>query len=227
MSNTGAKLLSNVDNKLENILMSKILILGDAGVGKTSILNRYCENEYSRLYNATIGVDIKIRIEEIDGKNVKLVMYDTSGQQRFERLIDIYYDDIKYFIVVFDLTDDLSFSEVSSILQKIYGKSKKPYIILVGNKDDLKTKRVIDQQTIGTLIDNNKISKYFEISARTGSGINELFKHMADKLIVDDSSNVKSVRFMINNDIKKPTDDVMNDNIIYRYLFRFFNCFNR
>ena len=90
----------------------KVLIIGNSGVGKSCLLLRFAENMFSDNYISTIGVDFKIRKMELDGKSVKLQIWDTAGQDRFRTIIKSYYRGSNGIIVVYDITDRETFEQV-------------------------------------------------------------------------------------------------------------------
>ena len=90
----------------------KLLIIGDSGVGKSSLLVRFADNTFSGNYITTIGVDFKIRTIEINGERVKLQIWDTAGQERFRTITSTYYRGTHGVIVVYDVTSGDSFANV-------------------------------------------------------------------------------------------------------------------
>ena len=90
----------------------KLLIIGDSGVGKSCLLLRFAEGTYTDSYISTIGVDFKIHTVNLDGKVVKLQIWDTAGQERFRTITSSYYRGAHGIIVVYDVTDQETFSEL-------------------------------------------------------------------------------------------------------------------
>lgn len=120
----------------------KILIIGDSGVGKTSILNRYASDMFNESFISTIGVDFKIKTMNIDGNNIKMQIWDTAGQERFRTITSSYYRGAHGIIVVFDVSDRESFLDVDIWMREIdnFCVNKKIQKILIGNKIDLERK---------------------------------------------------------------------------------------
>ncbi|KAJ7074246.1 GTP-binding protein ypt1 [Mycena amicta] len=123
----------------------KLLLIGDSGVGKSCLLLRFADDTYTESYISTIGVDFKIRTIELEGKTVKLQIWDTAGQERFRTITSSYYRGAHGIIVVYDVTDNDTFTNVKQWLQEIdryasEGVNK----LLVGNKSDLTGKKVVE-----------------------------------------------------------------------------------
>ncbi|XP_016114404.1 ras-related protein Rab-35-like [Sinocyclocheilus grahami] len=97
----------------------KLLIIGDSGVGKSSLLLRFADNTFSGSYITTIGVDFKIRTVEINGEKVKLQIWDTAGQERFRTITSTYYRGTHGVIVVYDVSSAESFVNVKRWLHEI------------------------------------------------------------------------------------------------------------
>ena len=103
----------------EKPLLLKLLLIGDSGVGKTNILTRFAENKFAENYITTIGVDFKVKTVEIDGRPVKLQIWDTAGQERFRTITTTYYRGTHGVMVVYDVTNGASFSNVKLWLSEL------------------------------------------------------------------------------------------------------------
>ena len=140
--------------------MFKLILVGDSGVGKTSLLLRFTDDTFTESKNPTIGVDFKIRYVDLDGKSIKVVVWDTSGKERSTTLPSPYYRGAHAIIVVYDVTNAESFDNVKHWLNEIdkYATIRSNNL-LVGNKLDLATERAIDYNTAKAFVtDVNDIS---------------------------------------------------------------------
>jgi len=160
----------------------KVLLIGDSGVGKSSLLLRYSENNFSDAYISTIGVDFKIKTLHLDDKAVKLQIWDTAGQERFRTITASYYRGAQGIIVVYDVTNQASFDNIRKWLEEIsrYAGSNVTRL-LVGNKADLVEKRVVGAQMAEDLSRHLGIS-YVETSARSSANVEEAFHLLAQEI---------------------------------------------
>ncbi|KDN50399.1 putative SEC4-like Rab/GTPase [Tilletiaria anomala UBC 951] len=157
----------------------KLLLIGDSGVGKSCLLLRFCDDQWTPSFITTIGIDFKIRTIELDGKRIKLQIWDTAGQERFRTITTAYYRGAMGILLTFDVTDERSFSNIrtwhSNIEQHASeGVSK----ILVGNKCDWDEKRVITEAQAQELASELGI-KYIETSAKANTNVEEAFFSLA------------------------------------------------
>ncbi len=95
---------------MEDVPKFKIIFLGDQGVGKSAILNRFSHDKFEPNYQATIGLDFHTKNVTIDNVNVRLLLYDTAGQEKFKSLIPIYIRDANIVIIVYDITGIIIFN---------------------------------------------------------------------------------------------------------------------
>ena len=160
----------------------KLLLIGDSGVGKSCLLLRFADDTYTESYISTIGVDFKIRTVELDGKVVKLQIWDTAGQERFRTITSSYYRGAHGIIVVYDVTDQESFDNVKQWLSEIdrYA-SESVNKLLVGNKADLESQKVVDTATAKAFADEAGIP-FLETSAKSATNVEQAFMAMAAEI---------------------------------------------
>lgn len=160
----------------------KLLLIGDSGVGKSCLLLRFADDTYTESYISTIGVDFKIRTIELDGKTIKLQIWDTAGQERFRTITSSYYRGAHGIIVVYDVTDQESYENVRNWLQEIERYANENVNkLLVGNKCDLTSKKVVDYSTAKELADHLGIP-FLETSAKNATNVEQAFMTMAAEI---------------------------------------------
>ncbi|CDO92920.1 unnamed protein product [Kluyveromyces dobzhanskii CBS 2104] len=160
----------------------KLLLIGDSGVGKSCLLLRFADDTYTNDYISTIGVDFKIKTVELDGKTVKLQIWDTAGQERFRTITSSYYRGSHGIIIVYDVTDQESFNNVKTWLQEIDRFGTAGVLkLLVGNKNDLTDKKVVDTEVAKEFADSIGIP-FIETSALDSSNVEETFLIMTKQI---------------------------------------------
>jgi len=169
-------------NAPEYDYLFKLLLIGDSGVGKSCLLLRFADDTYTESYISTIGVDFKIRTIELEGKTVKLQIWDTAGQERFRTITSSYYRGAHGIIVVYDVTDNDTFTNVKQWLQEIdryasEGVNK----LLVGNKSDLTSKKVVEYTVAKEFADQLSIP-FLETSAKNATNVEQAFLTMAKQI---------------------------------------------
>jgi len=156
----------------------KIIFLGDQYVGKSSILNRFYQDRFEPDYQATIGLDFHSKNVEIKGSTIRLLLYDTAGQERFKSLIPMYIRDANIIIVVYDISNKDSFIHTDHWVNETKDLKREDAIfVLVGNKIDLEDKRVVTNKEASDFAEE-KGFLFHEVSAKTGDEVQELFNNV-------------------------------------------------
>ena len=154
----------------------KVLLLGDTDVGKSSLILRYTEETFNSKLVNSIGVDFKMKKKEIDGKIIKVQIWDIAGHERFRSITYSYYRGANAIIIVFDITDKKSFLSITEWLKQIEKHAKENvFKFLVGNKSDLAEERKVTFEEAKEYADKHDLP-YIETSAKEGININELFE---------------------------------------------------
>jgi Ras-related protein Rab-35 len=170
----------------------KLLIIGDSGVGKSSLLVRFADNHFSGNYITTIGVDFKIRTIEINGERVKLQIWDTAGQERFRTITSTYYRGTHGVIVVYDVSSGESFANVKRWLHEIDANCDVVNRILVGNKNDDPDRKVVLTEDARRFADQMGI-QLFETSAKDNINVEEMFRSITT-LVLKSKKDQKELR---------------------------------
>lgn len=161
----------------------KLLIIGDSGVGKSSILLRFADDMFSGSYITTIGVDFKIRTITVDGEKVKLQIWDTAGQERFRTITSTYYRGTHGVIVVYDVQNAESFVNVKRWLHEIDQNCDIVNKVLVGNKNDCQAEnKVVETEDSRRFAQQMDVALY-ETSAKDNINIEDVFNHIT-KLVL-------------------------------------------
>lgn len=163
----------------------KVIIVGEAGVGKSCLLRRYADQSFTENYINTIGVDFKVRTLDIMGKVVKLNIWDSAGQERFRTIVNTYYRGAHGICVVYDITDTESFEKVGEWLKDVSelaeASAKK---LIIGSKVDLDSKRQVPLQDVENYANNLNIP-FIETSSKSGHNVQQAFMQMTKMLMED------------------------------------------
>ncbi len=171
----------------------KVLLLGDSTVGKTCFLMRYTDNTFQEIHMSTIGLDYRLKSMTLkSGKNVKVQIWDTAGQDRFRAITKNYYKGAHGIILIYDVTNQLSFDNVSNWINQIKEEaSDKVTIFLVGNKIDDVENRKIQTESGKNLAENFQL-QFYETSAKTGENVEKTFQALVEKIDEISLINIKS-----------------------------------
>ena len=171
----------------------KLILIGNSGVGKSCILQRYMKHTFQETYKCTIGVDFLMKSLIINGKTVKLQLWDTAGQEKYKSMVSSYYRGANVALIIFDLTNHISFDALPSWIENYYKNGpEQKNIILIGNKKDLEVERQVTQEEAETFAETNNMI-YFETSAKDGENIDYVFNYAAEKLLEFYSGNNEAI----------------------------------
>lgn len=165
-------------------LSFKILLIGDSGVGKSSLLFSFISNAVDDP-SPTIGVDFKIKLLTVAGKRLKLTIWDTAGQERFRTLTTSYYRGAQGIILVYDVTRRETFTDLSDIWAKeieLYSSNQDCIKVLVGNKVDKESDRAVTREE-GIALAQEYGCSFFECSAKTRENVEKCFEELALKIL--------------------------------------------
>jgi Ras-related protein Rab-7A len=172
----------------------KIIIIGDSCVGKTSLARRYVNNIYVESYKSTIGVDFLSKTIKMNKKTLNLQLWDTAGSERFRAMSPSFYRGADGCIVVFDLTNMLSFRNLENWIDEFllisHPRDPDSYpFIIIGNKSDLinDSNRTITHKAIEKFCESKNI-KYFEVSTKFNINISSSFDFLINKMYKKNSN---------------------------------------
>jgi len=164
-------------------VLVKIIIIGKSAVGKTALLQKYITDTFQQDLKSTIGADFHTKELPLENKTITLQIWDTAGQERFQSLGNAFYRGADACIMVYDITDESSFDEISVWKKKfeeqtsIEDPSQYPFLLL-GNKSDLKDQRRVDTQKAQEYAARCSMS-FYETSAKTGDNIKVAMEKIA------------------------------------------------
>ena len=200
------------DNEESYDILLKLVMIGDSGVGKTNILSRYINNEFSSITKATVGVEFFSTIIKKNNKLIKLQIWDTAGQERYKSITSAYYKGAKGAFVVYDITKMKTFKNLDKWITELKANGNEDiYIILIGNKLDLEKNREVMTNDVKRKAEELKVG-YFETSALDGSNIEHAFdvivEEMSKKIPVEDINAKKVINNnkVINIDVNNKGD---------------------
>ena len=173
-----------------------ILLLGDTCVGKTCLISRYANGVFKEEYISTVGVDYVSKQEIINDQNINVKLWDTAGQERFKALTPSYLRGAEGIVLVYDVTNAETFESLKfwiDSLKSSLGEDSLPTII-DGNKVDLDDRDISKEDAKKFAQEHNY--KYFETSAKSGVGVDELFREIVNQILEkkDKTDEVKEER---------------------------------
>lgn len=175
---------SSSDDEVEH-LQYKVIVMGDGAVGKTSLINRYCQDGFAQSYKQTIGVDFFNKRIVLPGQvNVTLQIWDIGGQQIGGKMLAKYIFGCAAVLLVYDVTNPDSFKNVDDWLtfvrEEFRNSPKQPHISLVGNKIDITPRQVKPEKHNAYATDHHLVP--FFVSAKSGEKVNAMFTRIAAEL---------------------------------------------
>ena len=179
----------------------KLIFLGDQSVGKSCILNRFLNDTFIEDYQATIGLDFQSKNVQIDNQDIHLLLYDTAGQEKFRSLIPMYTRDANIILLVYDISNRDSFTNLSQWLKDLTNVNMEEVILCsVRNKIYLNDKRAVNTEEGKKFAEEHDFI-FQEISAKTGEGFSDLFyKNLFEQ-----------IRFKFRPGGQMPPSEIIND----------------
>ena len=190
-----------------NLSAIKVGLLGDSSVGKTAICSSLMNIEFAEDMLSTIGSDkLETKFPLKDGKTIKLVLWDTAGQERFRSVALTALKAAQGVVIVFDVTNKVSFENIGNWLQEIKDNLSNPNLVLFGNKADLPDRQVTESEARKYAKKMNL--EYFETSAKTKKGLNEGFSYLVNDIYDKTASkgDDKNNKIDLKKKVKEPKE---------------------
>ncbi|BCR98035.1 hypothetical protein AnigIFM60653_005549 [Aspergillus niger] len=182
-------------------VLLKVIILGDSGVGKTSLMNQYVNKKFSASYKATIGADFLTKEVLVDDRLVTMQIWDTAGQERFQSLGVAFYRGADCCVLVYDVNNSKSFEALDSWRDEflIQASPRDPEsfpFVVIGNKIDVEeSKRMISSKRAMTFCQSKGNIPYFETSAKEAVNVEQAFEVIARSALAQEEAEEFSGEF--------------------------------
>lgn len=165
---------------MSEIPVVKVAIVGDANVGKTSLVRRFSDGKFEKSRVATLGADFQTKVVSLPRGEVKLSIWDMGGQKQFEPVRRVFYKGTAASALVYDTTDLDSLKNLEKWREELLAETTNRNIIVVGNKADLESTIAGD---VGTRVAEIFGARHYLTSALDGSGVGEMFRALAEKAV--------------------------------------------
>ena len=183
----------NIQSSFDNTL--KIIIVGDTCVGKSNFLFRFINDQFSKIYQTTVGIDCKSKVCILpkSKKKVKINLWDTAGQERYMSINKLYFQKIQGIILMYDITQRSSFERLPKWVQLINETTFNIPVILIGNKiDDEEENRIVSTEE-GKDFANQNGYLFNEASALSGKNVNNSIYDLCESIILSLESSTFTV----------------------------------
>lgn len=190
-------------------ISSKVMLIGDSGVGKTCLLVRFKDGAFlSGSFISTVGTDFRNKVVDVEGTKVKLQIWDTAGQERFRSVTHAYYRDAHALLLLYDVSNKASFDNIRAWLGEINEYAQEDVVImLLGNKADMTSERVIRTED-GERLANEYNVAFMETSAKTGMNVDLAFMAVAKDLKMKKTRKPTDPKFSVTDYVNQEKQSV-------------------
>jgi Ras-related protein Rab-5C len=176
---------------------AKLVLIGSATVGKTSVAMRLSRDSFFPETEPTIGATFIDKVIPLGNFNIKMQVWDTGGSEKYKSLIPVYFRNADAALIFYDITSQKSFEEVLSWLSDVRDKGPDKIVVgLIGNKADLESRREVSREKGEELAKQKELLLFKETSALTGEGVHDVFMEMA-KIIMENRKQTNSSNGLI------------------------------
>ncbi|XP_050465931.1 ras-related protein Rab-37 isoform X1 [Cataglyphis hispanica] len=192
------------DQQKDDNFAHKTILLGDSGVGKTSLLVQFDTGRFQPgNFAATVGIGFTNKVVTVDDTPIKLQIWDTAGQERFRSVTHAYYRDAHALLLLYDVTNKTSYDNIRAWLSEIREHANEDVVImLLGNKSDCGTERVVKREDGERLAQEYKVP-FMETSAKTGLNVELAFLAVARELKARKSDNPDETKFNVQDYVRQ------------------------
>ncbi|XP_034023637.1 ras-related protein Rab-38 [Thalassophryne amazonica] len=181
-----------MENNHRKERLYKILVIGDLGVGKTSIIKRYVHHNFSHNYRATIGVDFALKVLHYGQETVRLQLWDIAGQERFGNMTRVYYREAMGAFIVFDVTRPASFDAVTKWKEDLDSKVKLATVLLANKCDQGRDFLTNNGIKMDQFCQEHGFVGWYETSAKENINIDEAANCLVKHIIANESDMLQS-----------------------------------
>jgi small GTP-binding protein len=174
----------------ERRFVYKLVVAGEGGVGKTTLVVRYCEGVFKHDTRTTVGVGFASKEVKLRGEAIRLQIWDFGGEERFRFILPVYCKGANAAILAFDTTRFQSVKNLPEWVEIIRKNAGNIPIVLVGTKTDLEDKRTVKREEGEAFSNKNKIEGYYDVSSKTGLNVDTVFAKVAE-LAYDQANKAK------------------------------------
>ena len=199
---------NTLDEESQDEESIKVVLIGESGVGKTSIISQFTKGVFNQDLMSTNGATFSTKKKEFKDLNkiLSFEIWDTAGQEKYRSLAKMFFKDAAVALIVYDITSKKSFDEIKNYWMNLVKENGPKQIIMyiVGNKCDLSEKEVVNEDEVREYADKQNVSFYLT-SAKNSIGIDELFDEIGKKYLSPEFNNSEEIiqRKMRKNEVTK------------------------